>query len=294
MKTYICAIACVLLFSIPLLGQMQNERRYPSQFSLTESAEVLPNLTFFGRVSAGLFTQDITTIQGQVSVGIADFIELNVLNSDALVNLYGEPQPVAQWGFKLRILEASDQQPNVSFLFRTSFDWKNQEFFDHHITVRRPSFSSQGLNGTRHRMRMTTGSIVATQRFFSRVHLTGGFGVQEIQIRNLWIFIDSAPYVTNGYHAPEIQRTLTLTGMLQAQIDVTSSTSIFFESVSAPMVEPNLSRLSLDYKRGYLASGGVRFVPLFPVSVDLMLNHSFMEIARTEFRVSLGILADPR
>jgi len=294
MKTTFFAVALVLLFSFPLFSQVENERRYPSQFSLTESAEVLPNLTFFGRVSAGLFTRDLTTIQGQVSVGIANFIELNVLNSEGLVNFYGEPQPVAQWGFKLRILEGSDQQPSVSFMFRTSFDWKNQEFFDHDIIAKRPSFSSQGLNGTRHGMRLSTGTLVITERVFSRLSLTAGFGVQEIQIRNLWIFIDPAPYVTNGFHDPEIQRTLMFSGLFQAQIDVSSSTLIFLESHSAPMVEPNLTRLSLDYERGFLVSGGVRLIPLFPVSMDLMLSHSFMEIARTEFRVSLGIVVAPR
>ena len=293
MKTNSLAVALVFLFSLPLVAQVENERQYPSQFSLTESAEVLPNLTLFGRVSTGLFTRDLNMIQGQISLGIADFIELNVLNSEGAVDFYGDPQPIPQWGFKLRILESSDQLPSVSFLFRTSLDWKYQEFFDHHIAVRRPTFSSQGLNGTKHRIRLTSGTLVATQTLFSRVHLTGGFGIQEVQIRNLWIFIDPAPYVTNGFHAPEIQRTLMLSGLFQAQIDLSSTTLIFLESQSAPMIEPNLTQLSLNYERGFLTSAGVRFIPLFPVSLDLMLNHSFMKIARTEFRMSLGIVVGP-
>lgn len=293
MKAISIVLAFVFLVSSPLFAQSQNERQYPSQFSNTESADILPNLTLFGRVTTGLFTSDISPVEGQISFGIADFIELNVLNSASAVNFYGDAQLIPQWGFKLRLLEASEKGPGVAFLFRTSFDWRPQTFWQQDIARKRSAFYQQGLNGTRHSLRLTSGTLIATQTLFSRLHLTGGLGVQEVQVRDLWIFIDPAPYASNGYHASEIQHNLMVSGLVQAQIDVSNNVLAFFEAQAVPMIEPNLQRLSLTYKREYLTSAGVRFVPLFPVSMDVMISHSFMELQQTEFRMSLGIVVGP-
>lgn len=295
MKSKAFIIIFITLFCLPISAQGQKDQSYPSRFMLTESADVLHNFSLFGRLGTGLFTRDVNVIQGQVSIGLADFFELTLLRSESAVNFYGVPQTLPQWGFKFRVLDGSAQLPAVSFVFRNSLDWKLQEFFGHHIAVQRPAFAREGLNGTRYRLRLSSATLVATQRVLSRIEITGGLGIQEIQTKDLWIFMSPAPSVTNGFHDADIEYTLMLSGLFQARADISGSMLVFVEAQSVPMIAPDLVRLSLDFQRGYLTTVGVRLIPLFPMSMDVMISHQtpFMQVSHTEFRISLGILMGP-
>lgn len=287
-------IPAMLLLGASLFSfSLAQQRSYPSYFSLTESADIQPHVGLYLSVGTEFFAGRSDVFRGQARLALANAAEISFIRQEGAVNFFGNAWQVPQWELKLRILEGSNNNPTVSVAFRSFFNWQLENLFAQDIASLKPALTKQGLNGSRYENRLSSGALIVSQKLFPRVEFTGAVGVQEIQSRFLWIFIDPAPYQSNGFYAPQIERTLMLNGFLNARFDLRSDLTLFAEAQSVPVISPNINRMALDYDRGYLTLVGLRYVAFYPVAVDGMIAHQlgFDNSSSTQFRIGLSFLA---
>lgn len=289
MKHTIAVFIILVLGISNLPGQ-----HFPARYTATQEAAVIPHLSFYLNGGFDVIPRNLEVFRGEAKLGIADAFEIGVLQWESSLDFFAVPVLMPELEIKLRILEGSRTTPGVSIAYRTSLVWKEQRLTSTYIGPIRPEYANRGLNGSRYDLSVSSGNLIISQEISSNAQLTAGVGVQELQTRSLWIFLDPAPFASNGYNARETRRELVLSGFLQGYIRLTEKVTLFGEALTLPAIYPNIDRLALNYDRVYVAGLGVRFMPLSAIALDATIHHhtAFQGIAGTQAKLGISSILD--
>jgi hypothetical protein len=287
MKSTFAALSSILISAAVCFSQQEG---FPARFEASQTASVIPNLSFYVSGGTSLMSQGNRVFRGDARLGIADAIELGISRREESVDFLGKPRLNTRLELKLRILESTETQPSVALAFNTSLGMDRQELWEQDIDRIHPAYAAQGLNGTRFDYSLSTAQVIVTQPVFADITTSVGFGVQEFQYTGVWVFIDPAPHVTNGYVMQETQRELLFTGFVQACVSITQNATVFAESRSMPATRPLLDRADIAFDRVYLTSAGIRYFPVPSFALDAMISYRspFLGIGATEARINLS------
>lgn len=286
MKHVIAVLLTIVLTTSCLLSQLS---RLPAQYAATQEAAVLPNLTIFVNGGFDVIPRNLDVFRGTARLGIADAVEIGILQQESVLDLFAVPVFVPQLEIKLQILDGSRSLPGVSIAYRTSLLWKQQELTATYIGAVRPEYANQGLHRTKYDLSVSTGMLIFSQEILPNAQFTAGLGIQEIQTKSLWISIDDA-----GFHDLDAKQKLLFSGFLQAFYRLTDKVTVFGEAQTLPAMWPNVHRLALEYDRIYIAGLGVRFMPVARLAIDGMIHHqtAFQGIPGTQAKLGLSTLLD--
>jgi hypothetical protein len=279
-----------LVFAVPATAQDNGSARFPSQYSITGSADVFPASSFYASGGMDLFTKRVDAYRGQARLALLRIFELGVMKEEAAVNFLSIAERVPMGEFKLRILERTENTPAISVVYRTSLGWMSRGFQNQEISAIRPADAADGLHGLRYQYRLTSAMLLISQDILPRFELTTGFGLEEVQTRFIWFFGGPDWPDSYGDYDPQTHAQLLLTGFLLARFDLTHQVTLFAEAGSVPVIVPSYFHRSLQPERTFLGAVGVRFVPLMPFALDAIVaqQSAFQGISDTQVRVALN------
>ena len=282
------AILCVII-TVTATAQDNGSARFPSQFSITGSAEVFPISSLYLSGGTDLFSDRADAFRGQARLALLGVLELGVMKEEAAVNFLGGAERVPMGEFKVRVLEQTEHTPAISIAYRMSLEWLSRGYENQDLAAVRPAAVSEGLHAVRYQYRLTSAMVLVSQTVIPQLELTTGIGLQEAQTRFLWLGGPGWPY-SNGTYDPQTHSRLILTGFLLGRFDVSRQVTVFAEAESVPVFVPSYQHHSVQPERTYFGTAGVRFVPLMPFALDVMIAHqtAFQGIADTQVRIALN------
>lgn len=287
MKTTIAVLALLLLSVGTVHAQ---DEQFPGLFTYSQTAVVLPHLSLFVAGETGVMNSGLRVFRGNARIGLAGAFELGISQQDESIDFLGQPHLRINVHAKLRLLEGSRSLPAVALSYRTAFGWEKQILWHQNLQHTRPDFVLRGLNGARFENQLSTLELIVTQPLGLGASVSVGAGLQEFQYRGVWVFMDPAPYATNGLVAWEQQQRLLLTGFVHAYVPITNAVNLVAQAQTLPATSPVLNQAAIQIDRVYVAALGVRYVPLnlFAVDATIVYNSAYLGISNTEARLGVS------
>lgn len=121
MKSIVAVIGPAISIPFIVLAQQDTKTTFPSRFLFTESADVLPNLSFNFSGATSIFTDQPSsffTVQGRI--GLADAAEIAAFINEDAVDFFGRNLRLPEWQLKLKALSETDQLPCISIALRSA------------------------------------------------------------------------------------------------------------------------------------------------------------------------------
>jgi len=296
MKSIVAVIGLALSIPIVVLARQDTTTTFPSRFLFTESADVLPNLSFNISGATSFFTDQPSsfyTVQGRI--GLADAVEVAALVNEDAVDFFGRNVRLPEWQVKLKALSETDHLPCISIALRSAIAWDTESDYGVDLPKYRPQMAAQGVEGFSYSFRLTSVVLMATKHFFDRLDVTGGVGVVETQTKEVKVWWFNPPPIYYGYYyLSPVQKLTTATGFLQAQFRLNDQFELFAAAQTVPMMSIDTTAPGLTVQRGTIEVGGIRYTPVQWLAFDLAYttHTKLLGLTDEEYKLGLSILLD--
>jgi hypothetical protein len=171
------------------------------------------------------------------------------------------------WALKLKVLSATVDHPAIALRVQSSLGWGSHKVWSYDIESYSRNLLQRGLWATQYQVNLTAFQVLVSHKLTEALSLHTSVGVQEVQVRNLFITLNVPPDFI-GSTARDIAIQELLCGSLGVMHEVDSQLSILFEVQSIPALWPNIGGVKIDANRGYVGSLAFRYLPLPVVGLD--------------------------
>jgi hypothetical protein len=294
MKTAVCA--CMIICVVEI-SQCQETQKSSLNTGIPASpfiGNIAPVPEGYGiGMSAGypIFGDYRMPVMGRFQLSLAGALELGYSNEGYVGNAVGMTRPADSWGAKLQILRQQEMLPSVTLWARGTIGWQNEDLGAYDLWASIPSFYSYGVVGARYEFMSTTAGVAVERTFGDKLSVDFSLGMQQLQSRNLWIFISPAPVMGNGYHAVSGDRSYLLDASIDVTYRVLPNLTLIAQAGTLPYFSVNPYALRLDVGRAYVGTIGFRYALPIPVSLDVYIRKQsmFNGHADTQFRLGISI-----
>jgi len=278
MKTTFIIIGMFLLSSL-LSAQFISPR-----FPINSTAEILPNISSGVHAFFSPYTPSRNQFNISAFIGISGKVQFELSNEGLTRDLFDDVERQLTWGCKVKILSENGEQPTVALNFRSALEWNwgrkeieaNGKSYLYHNTLSQISYEN----------RFMSAGVIITQEFNKNILLNGGFGLHELQTRNVFFGRTATDTL---YSLPmrslRLDHHLLIYGFFSSLISVSSYIALIGEINAIPIIQPNADLSALEVDRIYVCSIGARSIYLKPLAIDATVvfmsniaGHTTMEI----------------
>lgn len=242
----------------------------PTRLFYNNTAELGPGYSLGVVAGTSILDEEQNVFYGNASATLAGLLEIEVGNLQLASSLFGVRKPIYTWGLKIPLWGSREQLPAIALAIRSSLEWTHDALLEEDMQRLRRDLTWRGLESTGYDFRLTTASILFSERLHKNLMLHGGIGAQEVQYRNLFLFLEPNDY----YRNLDLHREFLLSGYLGANVQVHPRFTVVGEVESVPHFDTRLETFELVVDRSYVWFLGIRFLIDRPVAFDAGIRYN--------------------